>query len=154
MTDKKFDKLMKNAEDFLHNNVPRAYRFSHRITYNPAALTTSWYLEESEVKELMGPNVGAGELRNPVEKFVMDCESTIKAIMGALKEMANDYDTLEQRFNEYKEMQPSEKAKKLFDHVNGKGVQQIDILVGHDKAHIKVENQKIPEVPVTTLEEE
>ena len=147
MTDKKFDKLMKDAENIL-NKMPRAYRFSHRTTYNPTSLTTSWYLEESEVEELAGTLEG----RNLVERFVKDCEHTINALMGALKEMASDYDSLEQQYNEYRDRQPSETAKKLFDHVNGRGVQLIDILVDRDKAHLKVENQKMPEVPVTTLE--
>jgi hypothetical protein len=153
MTDKKFDKLMKDAKDIL-NKMPEAHNFSHRTVYNPAALTTSWYLEDSKMEELMGPNVGAWGNPNPVEKFVTGCEHTINALMGALKEMASDYDSLARQFNEYRDRQPSEKAKELFDHVNCRGVQQIDILVDNDKAHLKVENQKMPAVPVTTLEDE
>lgn len=152
MTDKKFDKLMKNATDIL-NKMPEAHNFSHRTIYNEAVQTTNWYLEDPKMKELMGPNVGAWGNPNPVEKFVMDCEHTINALMGALKEMAIDYDSLERQFNEYRERQPSETAKQLFDHVNGRGVQLIDILVDNDKAHLKVENQKMQEPQFTTLEE-
>lgn len=148
MTDKKFDKVMAEAKDIL-DKMPEAHNFSHRTVYNPAALTTSWYLEDSKIKEHMGP-WGAV---NPVESFVIGCEHAINALMGALKEMAGDYDSLEQQYNEYKAMRPDEKAKMLYDHVNGRGVHLIDILVDSDKAHIKMENDRLPEGPVTTLEE-
>lgn len=149
MTDKKFDKLLREAADVL-SNMPEAHDFSHRTVYNGTALTTSWYLEDSKMKELMGPNVGAWGNPNPVEKFVMGCEYIINALMGALKEMAEDYDSLEQQYNEYKNRQPDEKAKQLYDHVNGRGAHLIDILVDHDKAHLKVGNQKPQEIVLDT----
>ena len=149
MTDKKFDKIMKDANDIL-NKMPNANNFARRTVHNSAACTTSWYLEDSEMKEPGAPRE-ENVLRigpNPVEKFVIDCETTINTLMRALKEMAEDYDSLEAQFNEYKDRQPDEKAKQLYDHVNGRGIELIDILVDHDKAHLKVENQKIPGGPV------
>lgn len=147
MTDKKFDKIMKDANDIL-SKMPKAHNFAHRTIYNGTALTTSWYLEESEMQELTTKEENALWVGpNPVERFVLDCEKNISHLMGALKEMADDYDSLEQQFNEYKGRQPSETAKQLYDHVNGRGIQLIDILVDRDKAHLKVENQKMQEVP-------
>lgn len=35
MTDKKFDKIMKDANDIL-NKMPKAHNFAHRTVYNPA----------------------------------------------------------------------------------------------------------------------
>lgn len=142
MTDKKFDKIMKDANDIL-NKMPKAHNFAHRTVYNPSALTTSWFLEASEIKEYDESGENPWGSINPVERFVLDCEKNISHLMGALKELAEDYDSLELQFNEYKERQPDEKAKQLYDHVNGRGIELIDILVDHDKAHLKVENQKM-----------
>lgn len=156
MTDKKFDKLMREAADAL-SMMPEAHNFSHRTAYNGTALTTSWYLEDSKMKELMGPNVGAWGAPNPVEKFVMSCDYIINALVGALKEMADDYDSLEQQYNEYKAMQPYEQAKCLYWDVmnsDATNIKLADILVDHDKAHIKVERAKSQEAVLdTTLEE-
>ena len=146
MTDKKFDKIMAEAKDIL-NKMPKAHNFAYRTIYNGTALTTSWYLEESEMQEYNKSGENPWGSINPVERFVLDCEKNISHLMGALKEMADDYDSLEQQYNEYKAMQPSETAKKLYDHVKDKDVQLIDILVDRDKAHLKVENQKVSEAP-------
>ena len=142
MTDKKFDKIMKDANDIL-NKMPKANNFAHRAVHNPTACTTSWYLEDSMINEYNKSGENPWGSINPVERFVLDCEKSISHLMGALKEMAYDYDSLEQQFNEYKERQPDEKAKRLYDHVNWRGIELIDILVDHDKAHLKVENQKM-----------
>lgn len=151
MTDKKFDKLMKDATDIL-NKMPEAHNFAHRTIYNQAALTTSWYLEDSKMEEYNKSGENPWGSINPVERFVLDCEKNISHLMGALKEMANDYDSLEQQYNDYRAMQPDEKAKNLYDHVNGRGVHLIDILVDSDKAHIKMENDRLPEAQFSTLE--
>lgn len=153
MTDKKFDKIMKDATDIL-NKMPEAHNFAHGGVHDQIREGTIWFMDDSKMKELKEPDIHPWAAPNPVEKFVMDSEHIINALVKALKEMADDYDSLEQQYNEYKAMQPSETAKELYDHVNGRGIQLIDILVDHDKAHLKVENQKIVnkprEIPGTT----